>query len=778
MQSTARFRPAWGIRIPLVAPLFALLLLLLPLAAAAQTPLLPTPPPQSQAAEPAPAEDGSIAELEALLGTLTDDTARERLVGHLRTLIELRKAEAAPAEESGSGGEFLSNLAEGVGRIGQQFVGAAEFFLDLPQIFSWATTGFTDATLRGAIMDSLITLIVVLAAAIVVEWIVRRVLERPRRSVESRNHDRLLVRLTFVLVRTLLDLLPVLAFALVAHAAMAMLDPPWRIRLAVLALVHANVIVRLIAVAARSALAPEFASLRLLGVSDHTAHYLYIWVRRIAAVAVYGYFLIEALHAIGAPYDVYTVLLKLLGLIVCVLLIVLILQNRKPVGDAIRGPNGRTGGWRTLRARLGDVWHVFAITYVVVIFTVWAAQLERGFGFLLRATLLTMVTLFLARIAATIVRHAIGRGFAVREEVKKTYPGIEERANRYLPILRWVLLTAVYGIAALVLLEIWGLDAFDWVASDVGRTVVGSIVKIVIVLLVALACWALLSAAMERYLNSPDTNGNIVQRSQRVRTLVPLMQKTSFVVITLIAGLIVLSEIGIDIGPLLAGAGIVGLAVGFGAQTLVKDIITGIFILVENQFSVGDVVNVGGKGGLVEGISIRTITLRDFDGTVYTVPFSEVGSTSNLTKDFSFYVLDVRLSYHEDTDQVVEVLKALLDEMIADPEYGPKILAPLEVIGVDALQESQVILKFRIKTLPIQQWSTGREFNRRMKKKFDELGIRMPFPHRTLYFGVDKQGNAPPAHLLIDDRTRTLAAARDAAPPSLGSGTPEPQGSG
>ena len=653
MHSTALIRPAVGSSRPFVAPLLALLLFLLPLAALAQVPA-PAPASPPATAQPAAEQAKTVAELEALVGTLTDEAARTKLVDQLKTLIEARRATAEPKQDAGAGAEFLGRLTNEVGRIGQQFVGAAEFIVDLPQVFGWATTGIGDPTMRKALIDFAMALVIVLAAAIATEWIVRRVLTRPRRAVESKHHDRLVVRLSFVFVRLLLDLLPVLAFALVAHAAMAFLDPPWRIRLAVLALVQANVVVRLIGVAARSLLAPEFASLRLLGVGDQTAQYIYIWVRRIAAVAVYGYFFIEALYALGAPYDVYTVLLKLLGFVVTVLMIVLILQNRQPVAEAIRG-HGQPGGMRTLRARFGDVWHVFAITYVVVVFAIWAVQLEQGFSFLFRATLLTVGVLLLARLVAAIVRQLLERGFAISPEVKQRYPGIEERANRFLPVLRYILLGTVYAITLLALLQVWGVDSFGWVASDSGRVFVGGAAKIVMVLLVALVCWAMLSAAIERYLNSADMDGNMIQRSQRVRTLLPLMQKTAFVGITIIAGLIVLSEIGIDIGPLLAGAGIIGLAVGFGAQTLVKDIITGIFILVENQFSVGDVVNVGGNGGLVEGISIRTIRLRAYDGTVFTVPFSEVGTTANLTKEFSYYVADVGVAYREDTDQVVAV---------------------------------------------------------------------------------------------------------------------------
>jgi small conductance mechanosensitive channel len=189
--------------------------------------------------------------------------------------------------------------------------------------------------------------------------------------------------------------------------------------------------------------------------------------------------------------------------------------------------------------------------------------------------------------------------------------------------------------------------------------------------------------------------------------------------------------------------------VAFGAQTLVKDIITGAIILFQDLVAVGEVVKVGDTAGLVEAISIRHIRLRDLSGTVHTVPFSEISTISNLTKDFSFYVFDIGIAYREDVDRVMEALKDLGDELQRDPDFATLILAPLEIFGLDRFADSAIIIKARIKTLPIQQWTIGREFNRRLKRRFDELGIEIPFPHRTLYFGVDRQGGAPPGRVQL-----------------------------
>ena len=230
----------------------------------------------------------------------------------------------------------------------------------------------------------------------------------------------------------------------------------------------------------------------------------------------------------------------------------------------------------------------------------------------------------------------------------------------------------------------------------------------------------------------------------------PLARSVLLVVIVIVAGLTVLSALGINIAPLLAGAGVVGLAVGFGAQTLVKDVITGAFLLFEDTVQVGDVAVINGQGGLVEAITIRTIRLRDLAGSVHTIPFSTVGAITNMTKEYSRYVLDVGVAYREDTDRVAELLREIDADLRADPEFGQHILQPIEILGVDRFEDSAVVVRARLTTKPIMQWTVGREFNRRLKKKFDEHGIEIPFPHQTIYFGEDKQGRAPVAHIRVD----------------------------
>lgn len=234
------------------------------------------------------------------------------------------------------------------------------------------------------------------------------------------------------------------------------------------------------------------------------------------------------------------------------------------------------------------------------------------------------------------------------------------------------------------------------------------------------------------------------EQIKRAQTLTHVLESVAGVLLGVVGGLLVLSELGLDMKPILTAAGIGGLAIGFGAQSLVKDVITGFFILLENQIRVGDVVKIGATGGLVEAITMRTITLRDLSGSVHVIPHGSVQQVTNMTRDFSCYVFDVGVAYREDVDEVMAVLREVGEGLQADPAFGGDVLKPLEILGVDRFADSAVVIRARITTKPIQQWRVGREMNRRIKKAFDARGIAMPSPTVTVWAGAPKSGEAPP----------------------------------
>ncbi|MEW5899345.1 MAG: mechanosensitive ion channel family protein [Bacillota bacterium] len=232
-----------------------------------------------------------------------------------------------------------------------------------------------------------------------------------------------------------------------------------------------------------------------------------------------------------------------------------------------------------------------------------------------------------------------------------------------------------------------------------------------------------------------DKAGGSGEQEKRIRTLIGLLRKIAWIGSVVVAIVIILGILDIDIRPIITAAGIGGLALGFGAQSLVRDVISGFFMLLEDQIRVGDVVVLNGTAGEVVEMNLRTTVLRDLSGTVHIFPNGNITSVSNMTKDWSRYVIDVGVAYKEDVDYVMEVLKKIGTELSADPEFGQYILKPLEVLGVDNFGPSEIVIKVMITTVPLKQWYVGRELRRRIKKRFDELGIEIPFPHTTVYWG-------------------------------------------
>ena len=708
--------------------------------------------------------------------TLEDEGARAELLGQLNALLAARRAAAADRADDAPSAGLASAVAVQVSQLGAQVSRAAQIVGELPAVVPWLEGQIADPDRRTRWLLAVAKLAAIIVAGLVAELVAARLLAAPRRRFETLEHDRWTTRLPMLAGRTVVDLVPIAAFFLAAQAIVPILEPRPATLIVALAIIQASVLARLIMAASRSILTPRVGALRPLPIADETANYTHIWVRRFAFVGVYGYFFAAAVHALGLPDAGYAILLKLIGLLLTGQAATLILQLRQPVRRAIAGDGAADsdGGWTNLRARLADIWHVLALLYLVGVFATWVLELAGGFAFVARATLASLVVLALAKLADVIVVKLLARLFRLRDETRARYPGLEARANLYLPVARTVIRAVVWIIAAVAVLQAWGIDVVAWLASDAGRTVIATVVQVAVVIVGALLLLELVNAAVERYLARDDAGRAGGMRPQRIRTLLPLLRNVLRAAVAVFVVLIVLSELGIDIAPLLAGAGIVGLAIGFGAQKLVQDIITGLFILIEDTVGVGDVVNVAGHVGVVEAIPIRTIRLRDLAGTVHTVPFSEVTTIENLTEDYSYAVIDVGVAYREDTDEVVALLEQVADELRADADHAANILEPLEVLGVDALADSAVVIKVRLKTVPIKQWSVKREFNRRMKKLFDDHGIEIPFPHTTIYFGTDHDGAAPPAHVAVEQAGGPPAPRPAAAPARPAAPRPAP----
>jgi small-conductance mechanosensitive channel len=339
------------------------------------------------------------------------------------------------------------------------------------------------------------------------------------------------------------------------------------------------------------------------------------------------------------------------------------------------------------------------------------------------------LALALALVAAYVVTSFLGR--RIERWLRALVPDERERylVDSPLPVIRGLLFVVTAAIVAIPALQLAGFRAFSTRDPEVfTEWLLSSGLSIVFIAIAAYIIIRIGSSAirqLEREM-SAGTGLDVIERTKRAQTLGRLLQNSLSVVVVIIAGLTALRELGVDTTPALTGAGIVGLAVGFGAQTLVRDVISGFFLILEDQVRVGDVAVVNGQGGLVEAVRLRTIVLRDEEGTVHVFPNGEVKTLANKSKDFAYYVITVGVLYDEDPDRVAEAMKDAADTLITDPEFRIHILEPLEIYGIDAFEATQLVVKARIKTVPLKQWTVGRELRKRIAKTLRERGIRMP----------------------------------------------------
>ena len=676
-----------------------------------------------------------------------------------------------PLAPNSLGAQLLVWASQHLSELSASLVAAVRAVTYFPVLSRWVVHIASDPVARAALLDAAWKLAVILLAGLAAEAGVMRVLRRLTRPLEAggpddiiagsakqpagrlrdetaaspeldqaveldmTDHRRirpsaldLLRRLPAALGRFALELLPILAFAGVSFALLGTgLGAPNTTRLVILAVLDAYMLCRVIASVARLMLAPEAPLLRLFHLSDAAARYFLNWIRCVAVVSIFGYALTEVGLLFGLYQMAYDGLLKIVSLVVHVFLVIIVLQTRGSVARLIRAKPEATGLVAVLRNRFAGIWHVFAIFYIVALWAVWALEVPDGFSRLLEFFVETVAIITAGRLVGVGAVGAVDRALTLGPSLSSRYPGLQARARSYHPLARATVKATMITLTLIVLFEAWGFDSLTWFASGaLGGRVVSALGVIALTLLISLLVWESVNAAVRQHLDRLARE-NQVARSARLRTLLPMLRSTLLVGIATFAGLTILSQIGVNIAPLLAGAGVIGLAIGFGSQKLVQDIITGLFLLLENAMQVGDVVSLGGLSGTVENLSIRTIRLRALDGAVHIVPFSAVTTVTNMTKDFSYALLDVSIGLNEEPDGVIEVVRDVARIMRQEPRWESALRDDLEVMGVERFIDLAWVLRVRIKTLPGQRWAVSRELNKRLKMAFDERAIESPF---------------------------------------------------
>lgn len=710
---------------------------------------------------------GSLADM------LEDDEARNRLVSELRALsaVQEKTGGEVPDEDAAPSGQdeheifFARQIANSTQAIATNFT--AEFSNAVEAVRALGSSGA--AADMGAISIAAFNLAMIIIATVVLFLLFRR-LARPlfaganRWAKKDTSGSSLLRQAVAIVGSALVDFLVIiLAYVGGFLVALFVVGEPGEMDARESLFLNAFLIIEIFKALLRVAFASRDDGLRVLPMTGEQAAYWNAWLARLSGFIGYGILLIVPI----VNFNLSLALGRIVALVVMVLAflyaLVIIMQNRQLLTDRleIQAKKAELAFSRVLLGMLAKSWYVLAIGYFAALVLVTVARPEDALPFMLAASLQTLVAVGGGLFLSLVLSQLIARGFKVPEETRLRYPMLENRLNSFLPSLMKAIRLLIIVVVIGLVMDAWALFSLaEWVASEGGSRALAAAISVTLIIAVAMVAWIGLASWIEQRLN-PDTGGGAP--SAREKTLLSIFRNAIAITLIILTLMVVLAEIGINIGPLIAGAGVLGLAIGFGSQKLVQDIITGVFIQLENAVNVGDVVTAGGVTGTTEKLTIRSLGIRDLSGTYHMIPFSSIDNVANYMRDFAYHVGVYGVAYREDIDEVIARLRDAFAELISDPEQKANILGDLEVHGVTALADSSIDIRVRIKTLPGVQWGVGRAYNRLVKYHLDAAGIEIPFPHMTMYFGHDKDGTAPPAPVLLQNPNRKADGKSDGA---------------
>jgi small conductance mechanosensitive channel len=563
----------------------------------------------------------------------------------------------------------------------------------------------------------------------------------PRRLTSARAWVR---QLAYALAGFTLAMLPLAGFAVALALLLSAGLPDSHVgQDAVIEAGNVYLLLRLIWEGLRLLLAPVDPALRLVPLSSARAAGL---ARRAVVILVtvfVAYVLISSAGLLGLPHEGVSVLARYAALIVHIELALLIWEERHAVASWIAGDG--TSRCSGLRRRVGEGWHYVALFYLVALWVAWVIGVHNAEIPLLRVVLVLAAAGLAARLGWVGAAAALDRLLPSEPPKESRHPVLRARLRAYHPVLRAVLRGAIVVLALLVVLQGWGFNAVGWLFTDpISRALLTALLSVGITVGLALAAWEALNHLVEERIRH-HADGGHARRASRLRTLMPILRTALGGVIAVVAGFAVLSELGVNTPSLAAGAGVVGIALGFGSQKLVQDVITGLFLLAEDAVQVGDYAALGGLSGTVERLSIRTITLRGVDGSVNIIPFSSVGTVTNMTRDFGMAQLSVRVAYGSDIDRVFALLTGIAQAMRADPAWSAAVRGDLQIFGLDEFGTLGLTVTAQLRTAAGKHWAVKHEFYRRVFIRFAAEGIGIPHDNTTYLAALPLDQHAPAA---------------------------------
>lgn len=555
-----------------------------------------------------------------------------------------------------------------------------------------------------------------------------------------------------------IDIAATVLAALVAYAVViAFTHRGMPVSLFALQFLTAFVLVEVVKAISRGIFATRYEQLRLLPISAQTASYWNRWL--IVLITITGYSLLVVVPVVDALLT--PAVGQVLGLVlmttVYLYAITVVWQNRHQVSAGLleHAQHSSAPVFGTLTRILAKIWHWAVLTYLTVLFVVSQADQQNALNFMAHATVQSVAAVLIGSLLAIVLSSVLARRIALPDNWRRALPLLEARINAYVPAFLKFLRLLILVVVTLIVLDAWKVfDLAGWVGSTQGRQAVDTMVQVAIIVLIAVLSWTVLASIIEHRLGaSVDTN----KPTEREKTLLMLFRSAVSVIISTMTVLVVLSQIGINIGPLIAGAGVAGLAIGFGAQKLVQDVITGIFIQLENGMNQNDIVEVVGLFGTVEKITIRSVVIRTMDGGYHLIPFSTIDKLTNHTRDYGCHHGEYNIGHRENVEEAIAQLELAFAELKQDPSLASAIIEDISIPGVTSLNERGFTIRVLIKTTPGMQWAVQRGFNRLVKKYFDAAGIELPYPQTVLHFGRDKNGYAAPVDVRTVDAISQMA---------------------
>jgi len=687
-----------------------------------------------------------------LVSRMSDEDVRKLLIDQL----DKAAAASAPKAKGDGGMTGMTGMVEhnaGMMRSrGEELEAAAVAF---PATLEATAVKVTepDGSARLALI------VAAIGAFLLLGWIAEKLCARALRNYRARLEQAAATTFTARAfqrgVLLLLDIAGLVVFALVALGAhVAMWHPQHLQRALMLITIVAVIGVRLVALLARFLLAPRRAANRLLPFADAPARTLYRFSLAFATVGAIDAVVILLLRRAGADETTVDIVEVCAALIGITLVVGTAWRVREPIATLIRGDgtHGAVVRW------IADLWHVFAIAYFLGIFAVRVYDIVAGtpdafgvgFASVLLVIALPMVDMALCRgLAAAVAGEPVPGGERVR--------GI---ATSYEPVFRRAIHIVVLVVGLLLFGGLWGINIFELAQRSMGGRISSSLLGVAIVLLLAYILWEAAKTAIDRRLASED-EFDPEHPASRLRTLLPILRILILATIATMTIMSVLAALGVDILPLLAGASVIGVAIGFGSQTLVRDIVSGAFFLMDDAFRLGEYIEVGDAKGRVEKINVRSVFLRHHRGAINILPYGEIKRLRNTSRDWMVFVMDFRLTYDTNLMTVKKILKTIGDEISADAELAPDLIRPLKMGGVLSTEDSAIVVRAKFTARPEgEPWMIQKAAYAKILKAFREAGIK--FAHKQVTVNMPQSIDGDKAAIAAEGAAALAAQAATA----------------